>query len=211
MDELDPEKKVGFFLDEWGAWYDAPAGVSHTALYQQNSLRDAVLAALNFHVFHEFAGRLRMTNIAQMVNVLQAMILTDGDRMLLTPTYHAFHMYRPFQGARHVPSVVRGAPDYRQGQRTIPKISATAALGSDGKLLVGLVNTHPREGEPVHVAGAKPIAKASGQLLTASSLDAHNTFDEPSLVHPIAVELTASKGGLDIVLPPKSILVLALE
>jgi alpha-N-arabinofuranosidase len=211
LDQLDTKKKVGFFVDEWGTWYDSAEGASQSNLYQQNSLRDAVLAALNFHVFHDFAHRVHMTNIAQMVNVLQAMILTDGERMLLTPTYHAFHLYRPFQGARQVPASVRGAPDYRQGAQSIPKISATAGLGSDGKLYLGLVNTHPREDEQVRVEASRPIAKASGRMLTAASLDAHNTFAEPNRVRPTTVDLTASNGSLEITLPPKSILVLSLE
>jgi alpha-N-arabinofuranosidase len=211
LNQLDTQKKVGFFLDEWGTWYDAPEGASQGELFQQNSLRDALLAALNFHVFHEFAERLRMTNIAQMVNVLQAMILTDGDRMLLTPTYHAFHLYRPFQGARHVPAAVRGAADYRHGGRAIPKISATAALSSDGKLYVGLVNTHPRDAEQVRIDRSRPITKASGRMLTGASVDAHNTFAEPNRVRPTTVELTAAKGSLELALPPRSILVLALD
>jgi alpha-L-arabinofuranosidase len=211
MNQVDKKKKVGFFLDEWGTWYDSAEGASQSSLLQQNSVRDAVLAALNFHVFHEFAERLRMTNIAQMVNVLQAMILTDGPRMLLTPTYHAFHLYRPFQGARRVPAVVRGAPEYRQGAQSIPKVSATAAVGSDGKLYLGLVNTHPRQSERVHVDGSSPITKASGRMLTGSSLDAHNTFAAPNQVRPTSVEFTGTKGSLEITLPPRSILVLALD
>jgi alpha-N-arabinofuranosidase len=211
LNQLDKEKKVGFFLDEWGTWYDSAAGASQSDLFQQNTLRDAVLAALNFNVFHEFADRLRMTNIAQMINVLQAMILTEGDRMLLTPTYHAFHMYRPFQGARNVPAVVRGAPDYRNGGRGIPKISATAARGTDGKLYVALVNTHPREGEQVRIDRSSAILKASGRMLTGASLDAHNTFAEPNRVRPTPIELTGSKGGVEVALPPRSILVLALD
>ena len=211
LNQLDTAKKVGFFLDEWGTWYDSAEGASQSDLYQQNSLRDAVLAALNFHVFHEFAERLRMTNIAQMVNVLQSMILTDGERMLLTPTYHAFHLYRPFQGARRVPAVVRGGPDYRQGAQGIPKISATAGLGSDGKLYLGLINTHPRDAEQIRIDRSSPITKASGRMLTGASLDAHNTFAEPNRVHPTTVELTGSKGSLEVALPPRSILVLALE
>jgi len=146
-----------------------------------------------------------------MVNVLQAMILTDGKRMLLTPTYHAFHLYRPFQGARHVPAQVQGAPDYRQGAQSIPKISATAALGKDGKLYLGLVNTHPRDAETVRVEISKPIAKASGRLLTGGSLDAHNTFADPDRVHPTPLELTGSNGKLEIALPARSIAVVSLE
>jgi alpha-N-arabinofuranosidase len=211
LNQLDTKKKVGFYLDEWGTWYDSAEGASQSDLYQQNSLRDAVLAALNFHVFHEFADRLQMTNIAQMINVLQAMILTDGDRMLLTPTYHAFHMYRPFQGARQIPAVVQGAPEYRQGGKAISKISATAARGTDGKLYLGLVNTHPRDSEQVRIDRSSPLTKASGRMLTGASLDAHNTFAEPNRVRPTPIELTGSNGRLEVTLPPRSILVVALD
>lgn len=211
MNQLDAKKKVGLYLDEWGAWYDPIDEASKSSLYQQNSLRDAMIAALNFHVFHEFAERLRMTNIAQMINVLQASILTDGQRMLLTPTYHAFHMYRPFQGARHVPAVVQGGPAYRQGRQSIPKVSATAAWGTDGKLYLGLINTHPREAEQVRIDGSKPITKARGRMLTGASIDAHNTFSEPNSVRPTPFEVTGSKGDLELSLPPRSILVVALE
>jgi alpha-N-arabinofuranosidase len=211
MDKLDPDAKVGFFLDEWGTWYDTEKGKSECALYQLNSLRDAVLAALNFHIFHEFAPRVRMTNVAQMVNVLQAMILTDGKQMLRTPTYHAFHLYRPFQGARRVPTVVRGAPEIGQGGERIPKISTTAARGTDGKLYLGLINTHPRDSERVVVNAAGPIKQARGRLLTGEVIDAHNTFAEPNRVHPTPVQLQGVNGQLEIALPPRSVMVVALE
>lgn len=211
MDKLDPDAKVGFFIDEWGAWYDSVPGESKSALFQQNSLRDAVLAALNFHLFHEFAERVRMTNVAQMVNVLQAMILTDGEHMLLTPTYHAFHLYRPFQGARRVAALVRGAPNYAQAGKRIPKLSATAARGKDGKLYLGLVNAHPRDAERVRVDASTPIFGASGRLLTGDALDAHNTFAEPNRVRPTPIEIEGTGGHLELELPPKSILVVALE
>jgi alpha-L-arabinofuranosidase len=211
MNQLDAKKKVGLFLDEWGAWYDPAEPAFRSTLYQQNSLRDAMIAALNFHVFHEFADRVRMANIAQMVNVLQAAILTDRERMVLTPTYHAFHMYRPFQGASHVPAVVQGVPAYRHAGQSIPKISATAARGSDGKLYLGLVNTHPREGELVRVDGSTVITSASGRMLTGASIDAHNTFTEPNRVQPTPIELAGSNGKLEISLPPRSIVVLRLD
>ncbi len=211
LDAKDPKKKVGFFVDEWGTWYDSAEGASQANLYQQNSLRDALVAALNFHVFHDFAERVRMTNIAQMVNVLQAMILTDGQSMLLTPTYHAFHMYRPFQGARHVRAQLRDVPDYRVGNRRIPKVSATAGIGKDGKLYLGLINTHPSQAERVQVSAARSLAKASGRLLSGSALDAHNTFAAPNQIRPTPVELTGSGGQLQVELPPRSVLVVALE
>ena len=102
-------KRVGLYVDEWGTWYDVEPGSNPGFLYQQNTLRDAVVAAINLNIFHAHADRVHMTNIAQMVNVLQAMILTDKDRMLLTPTYHVFHMYKPFRGATHLPVGARGA------------------------------------------------------------------------------------------------------
>ena len=104
MDQYDPQKKLALAVDEWGAWYAPAPGTNPGFLVQQNSLRDAVLAALNLNIFARHADRVRMANIAQMVNVLQAMILTDKQRMLLTPTYHVFRMYVPFQDATFIPA-----------------------------------------------------------------------------------------------------------
>ena len=115
------------------------------------------------------------------------------------------------QGARRVPAVVRGAPDYRQGAQSIPKISATAAVGRDGKLYLGLVNTHPRDAEKIRVDNSRPLSRASGRLLTGNSLDAHNTFDDPKQVSPTAIELSGSQGSVELTLPPRSIMVLGLD
>src|SRR5205823_12127263 len=112
LDRNDPDKKIGFYVDEWGTWYDVEKGTNPGFLVQQNSLRDAMVAALNFNIFHAHADRVRMTNIAQMVNVLQAMILTDKDKMVLTPTYHAFKMYVPFQDATSLPVTLANNPQY---------------------------------------------------------------------------------------------------
>jgi alpha-N-arabinofuranosidase len=124
LDQHDPEKRLGFYVDEWGTWYDTEEGDNPGFLYQQNTLRDAVVAALNFNLFHRYAERVTMTNIAQMINVLQAMILTDGKRMLLTPTYHAYRMHIPFQGATTVSATLDGIPFYAFDDERIPGISA---------------------------------------------------------------------------------------
>jgi alpha-L-arabinofuranosidase len=211
LDKKDPGKKVSFVVDEWGTWYDPADGGTEANLYQQNTLRDALLAALHFHVFHAFAERVTLTSIAQMVNVLQAMILTEGDKMLLTPTYHAFHMYRPFQGARRVALDLQSAPEYEFRGNSIPKLSATAARGKDGKLYVGLVNTHPTAAERVHLEGHSGFKAARGRLLTASQLDAHNTFAQPSAVKPVSVDYAVTGGRVDVELPAKSVLVLSLD
>ena len=106
LDANDPKGKVAFYVDEWGTWYSPEPGREPGFLYQQNTLRDALVASINFNIFHRHARRVQMTNIAQMVNVLQAMILTDGPRMALTPTYHVFQMYIPFQGATSLPTEI---------------------------------------------------------------------------------------------------------
>ena len=212
LDKNDPTRKVGFYVDEWGTWYDVEKGTNTGFLYQQNSLRDAVVAALNFNIFHSHAERVRMTNIAQMVNVLQAMILTEKDKMLLTPTYHAYRMYVPFQDATSLPVALKGNANYSLGKTSVPEVSASAARGKDGKVYLALVNTNPNKAVDVtvNVAGAK-AGTARGQVLTADAMDAHNTFAAPQAVKPVPFEAQASNGKLSMKLPAKSVVVVAVE
>lgn len=212
LDKNDPEKKIGLFVDEWGTWYDVEKGTTPGFLFQQNTLRDAVVAALNFNIFHTHAERVQMTNIAQMVNVLQAMILTEKDKMILTPTYHAFEMYVPFQGAATLPVAISGNTSYTVGETAIPGISASAARARDGKVYLSLVNTNPREAAEVNinVAGA-PLASATGRVLTAGAMDAHNTFASPQAVKPAPFSARAAGGKLTVNVPAKSVIVVALE
>ena len=135
MDKYDPEKKVALIVDEWGAWYAPLPGTHQGFLVQQNSLRDAVLAALNLNIFARHADRVRGANIAQMINVLQAMILTEKEKMVLTPTYYVFKMYLPFQDSTFVP-VTFNAGTYKHGDFTLPGVDAMAARGKDGRLWV---------------------------------------------------------------------------
>ncbi len=212
MDKNDPAKKVGLFVDEWGTWYDVEPGTNTGFLYQQNSLRDAVVAALNFNIFHDHAERVRMTNIAQMVNVLQAMILTDKNRMILTPTYHAFRMYVPFQDATSLPVAIKNNGKYGIGKTSVPQVSASAARGKDGKVYLALVNTDPNKPVDVTVnVSGMGAGKATGQLLTAAAMDAHNTFAAPEAVKPVPFSAQASGGKLTVQLPAKSVIVTAVE
>ncbi|TWI67709.1 alpha-N-arabinofuranosidase [Pseudoduganella lurida] len=213
MDKNDPQKKVGLYVDEWGTWYDVEKGTNTGFLLQQNSLRDAVVAALNFNIFHEHADRVRMTNIAQMVNVLQAMILTDKDKMVLTPTYHAFRMYVPFQGATSLPATLQNNAAYTSGTEAVAQVSVSAARGTDGKLYVALVNTDPNKATEVtvDVSGAAVPARFTGQLLTADATDAHNTFAAPNAVKPTSYAAQAAGGKLTVKLPAKSVVVGAVE
>jgi len=212
LDKYDPEKKVGFAVDEWGTWYDPEPGAEPGFLYQQNTLRDAVVAAVNFNIFHRHADRVRMANIAQMVNVLQAMILTKGPQMVLTPTYHVFKMFRPFQDATYLPVDLQ-APSYTLGSTTVPGVSLSAARTKDGKIVLGLVNLNPKTPTPLSltIAGAQ-LKQVHGDVLTASSMDAHNTFETPDAIHPVEFKGATVKGGtLSLTLPAKSVVVLSLD
>ena len=212
LDRNDPGKKLTLAVDEWGAWYEPTPGTPPRFLQQQNSLRDALVAALHFHSFHAHADRVSMANIAQMVNVLQAMILTDGDKMVLTPTYHAFRMHVPFQSATALPVALGANPRYAVGGVDIPMLSASAARGKDGKLYLSLVNTDPKEPVAVSVALAGAVAtSASGSVLTAAAMDAHNDFAAPRAVTPAPFQAGAVGGKLTITLPPKSVAVVAVR
>ena len=212
MDKHDPQKKVALYVDEWGTWYDVEPGTNPGFLFQQNTLRDAVVAGLNLNVFHSHADRVRMTNIAQMINVLQAMILTDKEKMLLTPTYHVFEMYQPFQNATLLPSELV-TPEYRLGDVAIPSVSVSAARTVDGKIALALVNTDPNRPARVtlKIAGAS-ASKVSARILTTAAMNAHNTFDKPNNVQPATFNGAHRKGDEWVFeLPAKSVVVATLN
>ncbi|HTQ61814.1 MAG TPA: alpha-L-arabinofuranosidase C-terminal domain-containing protein [Candidatus Solibacter sp.] len=211
MDKYDPEKKVALAVDEWGAWYAPLPGSNPGFLVQQNSLRDAVLAALNLNIFARHADRVRMANIAQMINVLQAMILTDKEKMVLTPTYYVYKMYVPFQDATSVP-VSFNAGAYTHGDITLPRVDAIAAKGKDGKLWLEVTNLDPHD--PVEIeAGLDGIAakSASGETLTAPRVDSVNTFEAPNTVMPKPIAVKVQSGKLLLKLEPKSVTVISVE
>lgn len=211
MDRYDPEKKVALFVDEWGIWADPNPGSNPGFLQQQNTLRDAMIAALNLNIFMRNAQRVKGTNIAQMVNVLQAMILTDGPRMVLTPTYHVYHMYVPFHGATLVP-VSFDAGTYAYGDIRLPRVDAVAARDSSGKLWLALANVDPNRPARLNASLAGVNARyATGRLLTAAAVDAHNTFADPNRVAPRPYSGRLSGGQLQFDLPAKSIAVVNVE
>src|SRR6187551_2535873 len=162
MDKYDPKKEVPLVVDEWGVWLAETPGTPTGFLQQQNSMRDAILAALNFNIFARHADRVRMANIAQMVNVLQALILTDGPRMVLTPTYWVHKMYLPMQDATFIP-VTFDAGEYRHGEIVLPGVDAVAMRDTGGKLWLSLVNLDPNEGKTVAVdVGGLGVRRAAG-------------------------------------------------
>lgn len=211
MDRYDPEKKVALMVDEWGIWADPNPGSNPGFLQQQNTMRDAVIAALNLNIFMRNADRVRGTNIAQMVNVLQAMIMTDGPRMLLTPTYHVYHMYVPFQGALQVP-VSFDSGSYRFGEIEVPRLDAVAARDPSGRLWLALTNVDPNRPARFSAAFAGVrVRSAQGRILTAGAVDAHNSFAEPNRVTPRPFSGRVSGGQLSFDLPAKSIAVVQVQ
>jgi alpha-N-arabinofuranosidase len=211
MDKYDPQKKVGLAVDEWGVWTDVEPGTNPAFLFQQNSLRDALVAALHLHIFQKHTDRVVMANIAQIVNVLQSMILTDNDKMLLTPTYHVFEMFKVHQDATVLP-VDLTTPDYAFGSEKIPAVSASASRDAAGRVHLSLVNTNPHG--PMTVActlqGVAPKS-VTGRVLTAAAMTAHNTFAAPHAVEPQAFTgATLAGGQLTVVLPAMSVVVLEL-
>jgi alpha-N-arabinofuranosidase len=212
MDKYDPEKKVGLDVDEWGNWYDPTSGSNPGFLEQQNTLRDAVTAALNLNIFHSHADRVRMACIAQMVNVLQALVLTDGAKMLLTPTYHVFMMYKPFRGATDLPVEI-STPDYTLGDISLSAVHASAARTPSGALVIALVNIDPHHTFQVqaNIAGAAVHAPI-GTILTADAMDSHNTFEHPDSLTPAPFRRAVlANAMLTVPLPAKSIVVLTLQ
>jgi alpha-N-arabinofuranosidase len=211
MDKYDPEKKVAMVVDEWGAWYAPLPGTNPGFLVQQNSLRDAILASLNLNIFARHADRVRMANIAQMINVLQAMIITNKGKMVLTPTYQVFKMYLPFQDAIFVP-VTFDAGTYTHGDIRLPRLDAIAAKDASGKLWLEITNLDPEESVEIEaeLAGIQ-VKSAAGEMLTAPEVDSVNSFGAPNAVAPKPVAVKAQGGRLALKLEPKSVTVVALE
>ena len=211
MDKYDPQKKVALVVDEWGAWYAPLPGSNPGFLVQQNSLRDAILAALNLNIFVRHADRVRMANIAQMINVLQAMILTDKEKMVLTPTYYVYKMYVPFQDATFVP-VTFNAGAYTHGEIALPHVDAIAAKDRAGRLWVEITNIDPNQPVEIEVSlvGVTPKS-AAGETLTASKVDSVNSFEASNTVVPKPISAKVQGGKLALKLEPKSVTVISVE
>lgn len=211
MDQYDPDKRVELIVDEWGTWYNVEPDTNPRFLYQQNSLRDALVAALHFHIFHNHNDRVHMANIAQTVNVLQALILTEDEKMLLTPTYHVFDMFKVHHDATQL-DVHLQAGNYTHKGDSIPQVSASASKDSKGQVHLSLCNTNPNSAIEItcNVRGLNPNT-VTGQILTGDSITTHNTFDDPNIIQPTTFSGASINGNdLTIALPSKSVVVLML-
>lgn len=212
MDRYDPAKKVALVVDEWGIWTDVEPGTNPGFLYQQNSLRDALIAATTLNIFNNHCDRVRMANLAQTINVLQALILTDKEKMLLTPTYHVFDLYQVHQDAHYLP-VALNSPDYTLGNEKIPAVNASASKDSTGAVHISLVNLDPAHAITVSTQLAGVTYKTiSGKVITSAKFNDINTFDQPNKIVPQDFKGASKKdGNLVVTLPAKSIVVLELK
>ncbi len=211
MDQYDPEKRVGLIVDEWGTWFDVEEGTNPGFLYQQNTMRDAMVAGLTLNIFNKHCDRVHMANIAQLINVLQALILTEGPRMLLTPTYFAFKLFKAHQENELLDSHLQ-APDLDAEGFRIPSIQESSSIAPDGTVHVTLVNPSPDQAQELDILtqGLSP-RHVVGRMLTGS-VDDHNTFDQPDAVEDQPfVSFTVKADGLTVSLPPCSIVHLAIK
>ena len=221
MDKYDRRKRVALMLDEWGTWWDEEPGTIRGHLYQQNTMRDAFVAALSLNVFHKYTDRLKMTNIAQIANVLQSMILTKDDKMVLTPTYHVFDMYKVHQEATHLPltlacDIMTARSDYfgrKEGERKLPMLSATASRDKNGIIHISLANVSLKETSEIELnLDNIKVKEVAGTILVSKNIDDYNTFEKPDLVKPQPFKgAKVSKGTLKVKLPAMSIVTLEVK
>jgi Alpha-L-arabinofuranosidase len=212
MDRYDPQKRVALVVDEWGIWTDVEPGTNPGFLYQQNSLRDALIAATSLNIFNNHCERVKMANLAQTVNVLQALILTDKEKMLLTPTYHVFDMYKVHHDATWLPLQVN-TPDYVLGDVKVPAVNASASRDKNGAVHITLVNLDPKNKITV-TANLSNInwQRVEGQQLTSANFTDHNTFEKPNNIVPQPFSGARKQGGeLVVELPAKSVVLLKLQ
>ena len=211
MDQYDPEKKVGLLVDEWGNWFDVEPGTNPGFLYQQNTLRDALVAGINLNIFNNHTDRVKMSNIAQMINVLQSVILTRDKEMVLTPTYYVFKMYNVHQDATLLPVDIK-CNKYTSGSETLDAINASASI-KDGVVSITLCNLDPVNAQNVSftLQGSKPT-QVSGKIVTASKMNAYNDFgkkEEVSMSNFTSAKL--NKGLVEASIPAKSVVLIQLR
>ncbi|WP_018107998.1 alpha-N-arabinofuranosidase [Bacteroides propionicifaciens] len=211
MDKYDKDKRIGLMVDEWGTWFNEEPGTIRGHLYQQNSMRDAFVAALSLNIFNKYGDRIQMANIAQLANVLQSMVLTKDDKMTLTPTYHVFEMYKAHQDATHIPIDLTSDTREIRG-RNINTVSASVSQKGDAVNLT-LTNIDLETDRKIVIDLPNPKAKnVNGRILTSKNITDHNTFEQPNLVKPeVFKDAKIRNGKLELTIPAKSILALEVQ
>ena len=212
MDKYDPKKKVALVVDEWGGWYEVEPGSNPAFLFQQNTMRDAMIAGTTLNIFNNHCNRVRMANLAQIINVLQSVILTKEEKILLTPTYHVMEMYNVHQDATMLP-ITLNCNDYTMGKEKLKAISASASMDKNGVTHISLVNIDANKEQEVNIniSGAN-YASVTGRILTSDKLQDYNSFENPNKIKPVIFnQAILSKNSLKLKMPPFSVIVLELK
>ena len=212
MDKYDPEKKIAMVVDEWGGWYDVEPGTNGAFLFQQNTMRDAMIAGTTLNTFNNHCDRVKMANLAQIINVLQAVILTKEEKLIVTPTYHVMEMYNVHQDATLLPMTMT-ARNYIFGKDSLPAVSVSASKDKDGVVHISLVNIDASKTQTVSTdIYGMAYNQVSGRILTSAKLQDHNTFESPEKIKPANFTNFKKDGSLlSVTLPPFSVVVLTLK
>jgi alpha-N-arabinofuranosidase len=212
MDKYDPAKRVALIVDEWGGWYNVEPETNPGFLYQQNTMRDAMIAGVTLNIFNNHAERVRMANIAQTINVLQAVILTDEEKMLLTPTYHVMEMYNVHQEATLLPLSVKST-DYTFGNEKLTSVSASASVDKNGATHISLVNIHAKNTQEISVEFfGSQYKTVTGRILGSAKMQDFNSFENPEKIKPAVFKDARLKDNvLTVKLPAFSVVVLELK
>jgi len=212
MDQYDPSKKIALVVDEWGGWYNVEPGTNPGFLYQQNTMRDAMIAGVTLNIFNNHSERVRIANLAQTINVLQSVILTNEEKIILTPTYHVMEMYNVHQDATLLPIDLKST-DYQFEGKSLPAVSASASRDQNGAIHISLVNIDAKNSQEIAIdlQGGK-FSSVTGRILTSPSLQDHNTFEVPNKIKPDAFKgATLSNNNLKVKLPAFCVVVLELK
>lgn len=212
MDQFDPDKKIGMIIDEWGTWYDPEPGTNPGFLYQQNTMRDALVAGIHLNLFNKHCNRVKMANIAQLVNVLQALILTEYDKMILTPTYHVFHMYQYHQNAKLLDSHIESSYIGLEDNYMVPSLTESVSMDKEGRIHITITNLSLSDSYEIEgVLAESTVVGAKGEILTGD-MRAMNTFGNPDKVRPFEyTKYQIIDKGIRFTIPACSVLHLEVE
>ena len=213
MDQYDPDKNIGLIVDEWGIWSDVEPGTNPGFLYQQNTMRDALVAGITLNIFNKHSDRVKMACIAQLINVLQSVMLTDGEKMIKTPTYHVMHMYRHHQGAKLLESSVTGIDEIGPDEWKVPKVTESVSKDKDGVITITLNNLSIEAAEEVEIQLSNGEYKvAESRIVTNSDMHAHNTFEAPEeVVEKDFADYEVKNGNIVAKLPANSVVEIRVQ
>ena len=214
MDKYDPAKRVALVVDEWGGWYDVEPGTNPSFLFQQNTMRDAMIAGTTLNIFNNHADRVRMANLAQTVNVLQAVVLTKGEKLVLTPTYHVMEMYNVHQDATLLPLQIEAGNMYQFNGEKLPAVSVSASRNKEGIIHISLVNIDPKQPQSLSIdlRGTMAAKSVTGRILASDKLQNYNDFSSPEKIKPAVFNgAKLTNAQLDVTLPAFSVVVLELK